>query len=751
MNDNPGLIVRSKNDTVVIDTNSGEISSYRSELGGEKEFLAFSPGGGGSKQPLFMVHYLDERKTYRELPSTAAGRVSVESGNGGAALHFTDFPGFDLAVTASVKSEPEDNFIRWGLTIDNLCDSDIVDIVFPVLVFKTNLGGTPGSESIIWPYGPGKLFSGLQEEHLQPDSLRVWELIPDMWAHFHYPGDITAQFLAYYDNSAGIYMSCNDSAGFIKRIQPLYHHPGYHLGFSHIGDWPKKGRRKLEYEILLSSFKGDWYTAADMYRSWAEQQTWTEKKLMERADIPNWLLDSPPTVIVRLQGLLDEGPVFPVEEFLPYSKIIPLLEPIAEYLESTLIPMIMTWEKGGPWVYPDCFPPVGGEDALQEFCRLAEERNWHIGSFCNGTRWVTKHRWNGYDGEGYFNENGGDRTVCRLADGSMWEENWDRQWRESYPCCLGVEKTKTIAVDFMRTLIRYGLDCIQFLDQNNGCAAFPCFAADHGHAPVPGRWMTEGMIDLLRRMKDMASEEEKKSGGKRRVIFSVERPINELLLQYLQICDIRVVPPGHTFGWEMFDGFVPLYHYLYHEYMLIQGGFGTAPEPYHLPIRNAYNIVIGEVPGAVLKGDGKLLNKDTINWARWYPEVGSNDDSLFNLRAGLRLRKGLAKDFLVYGRMTPPPTVRNVEKNEWQYGYKNNRIDSVFHSSWQAQDGRSGVVLGNWTTAPQPVTVIDKRLGREVNIVYSGESVERESASFDGDEIPVVVPPLGFVLLEERK
>ena len=69
-------------------------------------------------------------------------------------------------------------------------------------------------------------------------------------------------------------------------------------------------------------------------------------------------------------------------------------------------------------------------------------------------------------------------------------------------------------------------------------------------------------------------------------------------------------------------GFIPLYHFLYHEMIIIQGGFGAGPEPYHMPIRNAYNLVVGEIPRAVMKGDGKLLNKDTFNWAPWEGERG---------------------------------------------------------------------------------------------------------------------------------
>ena len=116
-----------------------------------------------------------------------------------------------------------------------------------------------------------------------------------------------------------------------------------------------------------------------------------------RKDIPAWSVDSPVHITVRPQGELDMGPVFPVKEFLPYEKTLPLLQKIARRVEAPLSVIIMGWERGGSWVYPDCFPPIGGDESITRFTRAARERGWHVGSFCNGTRWVISHAWNGYD------------------------------------------------------------------------------------------------------------------------------------------------------------------------------------------------------------------------------------------------------------------------------------------------------------------------------------------------------------------
>ncbi len=402
------------------------------------------------------------------------------------------------------------------------------------------------------------------------------------------------------------------------------------------------GRRQLEYDVVLRSFKGsDWYDAAEIYRDWSLKQHWAEKPLHQRTDVPKWLLDSPPHIIVRIQGQLDIGPADPNAEFLPYRKVIPLLESVSRSVNSAVVPVIMSWERPGPWIYPDCFPPAGGEESLREFTQMARERGWHIGSFCNGTRWVVGHYWSGYDGRKYFREHNGARTVCRTHSQQMWPEGWDQSWRPSYPTCMAVPETREIALKFMRTLTDCGLDWVQFFDQNVGGATFPCYSKQHGHPAMPAKWMTTGMREILDSFHEVAGQLRSKSN--RELVLSVEQAPNEFVMPHFQICDIRVVPPGDRGAPETGAGlhdFVPLYHFLYHEFIVIQGGFGFGPEPYHLPIRNAYNLVVGEIPGAVLTGEGKLLNRDTINWAPWLPQVGSNEDALEVLRTTTALRQG---------------------------------------------------------------------------------------------------------------
>jgi len=414
-----------------------------------------------------------------------------------------------------------------------------------------------------------------------------------------------------------------------------------------------------------------------------------------------------------------------------------------------LVPVLMAWERPGPWIYPDCFPPVGGDAALHEFTEQARQRGWHVGTFCNGTRWVVGHYWSGYDGETYFMEQEGDRSVCRTHTGARWPEQWDVTWRPSYTACVGAPATRIIAKAFVQRLLDDGLDWIQFFDQNIGVCTFPCYAEDHEHPPLPGRWMTEKMQGVIDSFYALAEAETMRSQAERQIVFSVETPANEYYLPRFHLCDVRVEPPGHSLSAQL-RNFVPLYHFLYHEFILMQGGFGTGPDPYHLVIKNAYNWVIGEIPGAVLQTDGQLMNKDSesVNWAPWRPNIGSHDDALQMLKTTTALRRGAGKPFLVFGRMLAPAQVESIPIIRWQAGGRDHQIPAVFHSAWRAPDGRLGLALANWTSAAQTLTVTDSRLSAQVQIHLAAQQVVSSMHTNPTGQLTVNLPPLSCLLIE---
>jgi hypothetical protein len=382
-------------------------------------------------------------------------------------------------------------------------------------------------------------------------------------------------------------------------------------------------------------------------------------------------------------------------------------------------------------------PWLGGQESLKDFVRQTRQRGWHVGTFCNGSRWVFSHKFSGYEGRQYFNENRGLESVCRSPNGQPVLETWDSGFRQSYRCCLGAAPTRRMAVDYVRTMVEWGFESLQFFDQNNGAATFPCFARDHEHPPTPGKWMTEKMEQTMAEFRQAAE----RAGG-RGVIHSAESGVNEYCLPWFQETEFRMWPPGHGSGGE-----IPLYHFLFHECIVIQGMLGLGAEPYHLQIQNAANCVWGATAGGVLTGDGTLLNKDTPHFSPWEPKVGSDENGLEMMRAVTALRRGPGKDFLVLGRMLKPAAVTGAAVVSWTERGKTHCVPAVFDAAWQSPDGRFGVVLANWTTEQRTVSVADARLGAAAVVHVCGRQEKTSTAAARQDGLRVTLPPLSCAML----
>ena len=745
------LTLESRHDVLAFDPETLSLVSFRSKAAPEQEFIA-----AAARLPAFAIGYLDARHQYRLLTSQQAAdvQVSVETNDDQRQLRavYSSIGGHDLRVTCQVTAAARDPFICWKIGLENNAGLQVVDAQYPFVVCRFDLGDAPGSEKILLPhgYGSGRLIErpgeaipagGAWSQKLAPDSPRQWEFSARMGDANHYPGMQFAQFVAYYNNRAGLYLACQDTEANVKRFAALHHEAGLRLGVAHVGDWPARGAyaRTLEYDTVTRSFQGDWYAAADLYRDWTSQQKWFIP-LVKRSDIPAWLTDSPVYITLRPQGILDAGPVAPVNEFLPYEKCIPILERVSAAVDAPLAVILMGWERAGSWVYPDALPPIGGETSMRDFITSIRAHGWHAGSFCSGTRWVIGQAWNNYDGREYYEQHGGEESICREADGSAWRENWDMDWRPSYACCLGAPKTRQVAQDYVRHLIDWGMQSIQFLDQNNGSSTFPCFAADHEHPPMPGKWMAEKMAQFMATLHETARQAG--AEGVDGVVHSAESGLNEVCLPLFQETELRIYPPNY--GVDI----VPLYQYLFHECVVLQGMMGNAPEPYHLALRTAANCVLGGIPGGVLTGDGTLLDKDTNNWAPWEPRVEDSANAFKMIRAVSALRRGPGKDFVVYGRMLRPAQVDGIPMVEWNYNGRLNRIPAIFHSAWQAQDGRTALVLANWTAEAQTVMIHAGRLGHDaLTLQVSAMEVHAVALARMDQGVEVTLPALSCALL----
>jgi hypothetical protein len=99
--------------------------------------------------------------------------------------------------------------------------------------------------------------------------------------------------------------------------------------------------------------------------------------------------------------------------------------------------------------------------------------------------------------------------------------------------------------------------------------------------------------------------------------------------------------------------------------------------------------------------------------------------------------------------MLEPAAVGGIPSVRWQHAAKDHAVPAVFHEAWRAPDGRTAVVLSNWTAAPQRVVARDGRLGARCSIhVAQGTRVATTERPVGEAVIELGLPPHSCALLE---
>lgn len=445
------MILVTKDNTVTIDKNTGKLLSFVRNANKDHEMIA-------QNDRVFSVEYLDCENEFRYINSEDCSNISVtEMSETGAEWKY-EFEDLNVFIRVCINAEDE---IAFTLKTDSKAEKRFTQIQYPYVTVPYHKKGQE-DKYLVWPYNMGYLIKNPIAQDLRPDCAHTFKMVEENGTLSHYCGRTMAQFLGYYDALGGIILMVKDCSGYVKQIIPVDNEAGIRFAVSHVGDISRVGDTEIPYEVVLKSFKGDWYDCADVYRNWSDKQPWAQKTLTDKNHIPKWLIDSPVFLMIRLKGETDFGPAYVNDGFVPLENLTDKINKISKRINGGILPVLMGWEKGGPWVYPECFPPVGGDEGFSGFAKDMTAKGFKTGTYSNGTRFVTEHFWAGYDGKEYYKEKNGEIGVCRTNKGEPWKQDWDVTWRPSYNCCIAEEQTQKTALDYVQHVIDWGFDWIQF-------------------------------------------------------------------------------------------------------------------------------------------------------------------------------------------------------------------------------------------------------------------------------------------------
>ncbi len=716
------LLIENAAYRLLIDRQSGSISAFQSVYGEIRNLLI----PHHAALPLLTIELRNEKGVFQTIDSSQAKAVEVHDdshdGQRTVVIQFRNMGGLPVDATVHVKCPRQSALTYWNFDLKNGTDSWIGHIQFPYIQvpFDETDGKHPGN--ILWSIGDGGLTGPVTPSMEVGGWYRSQRNRPEVWRFNNYPGQwASTQLMACYNDLGGLYLACDDNAGLPKFIDPLMEDEGITLGIGHYPGTKGPGTYQLPYHVVLGTFHGDWYAAAEIYRDWASKQPFCPAKLADRKDVPKWVTDSPVGIMFPMRGQCDwDGPVTENPEFTPASNAIPYLEKIAAGLDAPLMPLIFNWEHAGPWVQPDAYPPVGGEAAMKEFMATSKAKGWSPGIYGDGLNWVTSQVNTHYDGMPYFEANGGRAAVSLNWNGGPLEDGGVGAWRTSFSVCVATPRANEMVLDMTRRMAEFGPLLVQMFDQGPGPKA--CYSDHHGHPPVPGPWMISAFKDLLRKDTQVAQ------GANKDVAMCCEAAIPETFLGDFHIWDGRIRT-------------CPLYAFIYHEYCNGHQGLYTnriSDETLRLSVARA--LVTGYMTNFTLRDKGLIEYDWDQPWTRAIPDQTAILD--WTNRAN-KMRSGLAKDYLIYGRMLRPWTVSNVTLRDFGWG----KEAMVQSGTWQAADGRIGVVLANFSD-----------LGEAPRVMLQGESKKNVLLWIDGEqksqgiELPAALDlellPRSFALIE---
>ena len=239
------------------------------------------------------------------------------------------------------------------------------------------------------------------------------------------------------------------------------------------------------------------------------------------------------------------------------------------------------------------------------------------------------------------------------------------------------------------------------LDQNHGGTSYFCYSDKHGHTPAPGKWQVQETAALLDGIE------------KRGALLGCESAAAEPYLSHLKFSDNR-------FELNYFVGTpVPVYSYLYHEYVNnFMGGGNQVCTPLEkrensYPMRVAYSFLAGDMLTAVIVDGGRIV----FSWGE--RDFTNKENALTILKTLNAWRKGVGKDYLHVGKMIKPLAIEcGKEAFKLNKGTHTFVADEVLTAAYE-YNGQKVQFIVNYNTHGVQIA-----LPKKVDIVFTSDGTQ---------------------------
>ena len=670
------IVLQNDQAKLVFETVRGGLTALEDKTAGHNHREANPPG------PLWQL-LLDDG---RALGPAQAGNVSVSLSATEQLIElrwtgFADAAAPDLSVTAQVRLEPHEPVSQWRISVSGIGGLTPRSLHFPRFTGITK----QDREMLAVPIWMGEQTRQARQLLNPAGAAKRYE-----WS---YPGLLSLQCLALFqEQGPGLMLSTDDTAALRKQFAVFGDgQDGLGCEVVHVPAGAK-GVDVFEppYAVQVRLFRGDWYSAAAFYRTWARQQRWVEQSRVRQKRSPAWVSNTGLWVWNR-------------------GRSPGVLAPALALQEAAGVPVSVFWHwwHGCPYDagFPEYLPPREGSASLRQAVAAAQQHDLHSIVYMNQRLWgMTTRSWQ---------EEGAEKFAVKNADGTITPEVYNTFMK--VPCasmCMGTDfwRTKYASVA-TQAVCDLGVDGI-YMDQ--ACSSLACYDPSHGHPLGGGAWWMTGFQAL-------ESDIRQRCADSKHVALAGEGcgeawlPHLDLMLS-LQVSMERYAAPG---VWEP----IPMFHAVYHDCAVMFGNYSSLTRP---PYDDLWPTQYApRVPLALL--DQKFAQQFRLEqgrafvWgqqptiANFLPEqLETRRSELDFLLRIARLRKN-ARKYLQDGVFLRPPVTGTGETTIPMsrlsiYAGQQDAVqeftratDNVLAGAWQAVDGSVAVALVNLTEQAIPL------------------------------------------------
>ncbi len=658
------------------------------------------------------------------LPEAAKAFESRHAGEDTLELHWSQFEHTaapDLQVVARVTLDASQPVARWRISVENLGKLVVRTLAFPRIA---NIAPQK-KETFAVPQWIGESTTQLRKL-VNPKqgvaSRHGWD----------YPGILSMQFMALYGGDGhGLLLSTNDTQ--LQRKQfAVFGDGSGGLGLEvvHFAPVERAARQTYAppYDVELRAFDGDWFTAAEHYRRWANDQWWVTQSRVRTGQTPAWARDTALWVWNR-------GPSPEV------------LAPAAALQQHARLPVSVFWHWWHGCAYdvgfPEYLPPREGADKFREAVADANARDIHAIVYMNQRLWgMTTRSWVEKDAA---------KSAVKQPDGAIQPEVYNTFMKAACASmCMGTPFWRNTYAELAEAAVRnLGVAGI-YMDQ--ACSSLACYDPSHGHPLGGGTYWMEGFQSLEQDIRRRTREVKP-------VVLAGEGcgegwlPHLDLMLS-LQVSLERYAAPGI---WEP----LPLFNAVYHDCATQYGNYSSLTRP---PYDSLWPAEFApREPLALL--DRKFSTQFRLEQARSFvwgqqPTIANFRENHLKDRAEeidyllriARLRSRAIKYLrdgvlLAPPRFDPPTAEIPISRLSIYAGQRDavqeykKRVPLVLASAWRAPDGDVALVVASIADHPLPIRIeLTKATSAlpESGVVYRlAEEGRTKIATFDNSAATV--------------